>query len=153
MQTKLKNLITGASISRNFKQADRFLEAEIQKEDVVFLYANRGEYWFHEKSDKSKRFSLNEDQAGEQKEFLKPQMTVEAQRYKESVVRIVLPIKMEYIVKEAPPAIRGNTADGGSKTVTLETGAQVQTPLFIEEGDIVRVNTEKGEYVERVSKK
>jgi len=152
LQTKLKNLVTGATLSRNFKQADHFEEVGIEKEEVVFVYKNKEEYWFHEKNDKSKRFSLREEQVGEQKNFLKPDQAVEAQKYDGTIIRIVLPIKMEYIVTEAPPNIRGNTAEGGGKTVTIETGAKIQTPLFIEAGDTIRVNTEKGEYVERVKK-
>ena len=152
LQTKLKNLVTGATISRNFKQADHFEEVQVEKEEVVFIYKSGDEYWFHEKHDKSKRFSLSENQVGEQKNFLKPNTTIEAEKYNDKIIRIVLPIKMEYIVTDAPPTIRGNTADGGTKTVTIESGAQIQTPLFIETGDTIRVNTERGEYVERVKK-
>ena len=72
--------------------------------------------------------------------------------FQDKIINVRLPIKMDYKVIEAPPAIRGNTAQGGSKTVTLETGAQIQAPLFINEGDIVRVNTQTGEYDERIEK-
>ena len=152
LQTKLKNLITGTTIARNFKQADHFEGVEIEKEEVVFIYKSGNEYWFHMKDDKSNRFSLREEQVGEQRNFLKQNQAMEAQKYNDTIIRIVLPIKMEYIVTEAPPTIRGNTADGGTKTVTIETGAQIQTPLFIETGDTIRVNTEKSEYAERVKR-
>lgn len=84
---------------------------------------------------------------------MKPNMTVEALVFDEKIIGIKIPIKMELRVTEAPPAVKGNTAQGGSKLITLETGATLNAPLFINEGDTVRINTETGEYVERVDKK
>jgi len=84
---------------------------------------------------------------------MKPNMIVEALVFDEKIIGIKLPIKMDLKVTEAPPAVKGNTAQGGSKQITLETGATLFAPLFINEGDIVRINTETGEYVERVDKK
>jgi len=152
LQTKIKNLITRATISRNFKQADRFEEVEIEKKDAVFIYEGHGGYWFHYAEDKSNRFSLTEDLISEEKRFLKSDLAVQVHTYKEKVIRIVLPVKIEYTVTEAPPVMRGNTSEGGNKTVIIETGATIQTPLFIEEGDTILVNTETGEYVERIKK-
>lgn len=152
LQTKIKNLMTGATVSRNFKQADKFEEADVQRKKFVFLYTHRGEYCFVEEKDKSKRVMLPEDEMGDQRNFLKPQTVVEAEFFNEKILRIILPIKMDLRVTEAPPSIKGNTAQGGTKTVTLETGATVQAPLFVNMGDIVRVNTESGEYVERMEK-
>jgi elongation factor P len=84
---------------------------------------------------------------------MKPNMTVEALVFDEKIIGVKVPIKMDLVVKEAPPAVKGNTAQGGTKTITLETGATVQAPLFVNEGDIVRINTVEGIYVERVDKK
>ncbi len=152
MQTKMKSLTTGKVIENNFQQSDTFEEADITKKKVKFLYANKGEYWFSEENDPSKRFNLAEDILGEIAKFLKTNTLVEAMLWNEDVITITIPVKMEFKVKEAPPSIRGNTVTGGMKQVTLETGAIINTPLFINEGDMIKVNTETGEYVERVSK-
>lgn len=152
LQTKIKNLMSGSTVSRNFKQADKFEEADVQRKKYVFLYEHRGEYCFVDENDKSKRVMLSQDQVGSQKNFLKPQTSVEIEFFGDEILRIVLPIKMDLKVTEAPPSIKGDTAQGGTKAVTLETGAIVQTPLFVNMGDTVRVNTESGEYVERVEK-
>lgn len=152
IQTKLKNLKTGQVLARNFKPSDTFEEAEIEKRKVKFLYGHRGEYWFCEEANPKNRFQLTADVLGDAVHFLKPNTIVEDLNLKDEVLNITLPIKMDFKVTEAPPAVRGNTAQGGTKTVTIETGAQIVVPLFINEGDIVRVNTVTGEYVERVEK-
>lgn len=152
IQTKLKNLKTGQVLSRNFKPADQFPEADIEKQKVKYLYHHRDEYWFSEESNPKNRFQLNEEQLGEIIHFLKPNTTVEALNFDGIIITVTLPIKMDFKVTEAPPAIRGNTAQGGTKTVTIETGAKITAPLFINEGDIIKINTQTGEYVERVEK-
>lgn len=151
-QTKLRNLVTGAVILRNFKQSETFEEAEIEYVNVKFLYSHRGEFWFCEENNPKNRFALAESVIGEQTKYLKPNTVVEAARFNEKIINVELPIKMDFKVTEAPPAIRGNTAQGGTKVVKLETGAEINAPLFINEGDIVRVNTRTGQYVERVKK-
>ena len=89
---------------------------------------------------------------GGAKDFLKKDLEVVALKWNGQIIAIELPIKVDYVVAEAPPAVRGDTAQGGTKQVELETGYKVLTPLFIETGDTIRVNTETGEYMERVSK-
>ena len=152
IQTKLKNLKTGAVLARNFKPADTFEKADIEKQKVKYLYSHRDEYWFAEADNPANRFKLSEEQIGDQTHFLKPNTIVEALNFKGAILNITLPIKMDFKVIEAPPAIRGNTAQGGTKTITIETGAQIVIPLFINENDIIRVNTTTGEYVERMKK-
>ncbi|MCL4437703.1 elongation factor P, partial [Patescibacteria group bacterium] len=131
---------------------DYFEEANIERNEAVFIYANKGEYWFHEKGNPGNRFSLKAEVIGEGANFLKPQTEVEMVIFNGKVINVIMPIKMDFKVVEAPPAIRGNTAQGGSKQITLEGGAKISAPLFIEEGDLVRINTQTGEYVERVEK-
>ncbi|MEK7568786.1 MAG: elongation factor P, partial [Patescibacteria group bacterium] len=84
--------------------------------------------------------------------FLKANTIVTAMVFDEKIIGVRLPIKVDLLVKEAPPAVRGNTVQGGTKEVTLETGATIYTPMFINEGDLIRVNTETGEYADRVEK-
>jgi elongation factor P len=150
VQTKIRNLMTGKILDRNFQASDSFEEAEIEKRHAIFIYQAKGQYWFHEEGNVKARFALDADMVGEQGQFLKPDTRVMTVVYDDKVIRIEIPIKMEFKVVEAPPAIRGNTAQGGTKQVTLEGGAKINVPLFVNEGDEIRVNTTTGEYVERV---
>ncbi len=151
-QLKLRNLLSGKIVPMGAQQSDEFEEAEIEAAQVVFIYARGDEYWFHEKNDKSKRFSLSSDLLGSAAGFLKSGTEVLAEKFEGRVIGVQLPIKMDLKVAEAPPSIRGNTSQGGTKVVVLETGAKVSTPLFINAGDVIRVNTETGEYAERMQK-
>lgn len=151
-QTKLKSLKTGRVIEQTFHQNENAVEADLEKKTIVFIYENRGVYWFHEAGNPSQRFELSRDVLGDQVAFIKPKSEVEAVVFNDEIIGVKIPIKVELLVKEAAPAIKGNTVQGGSKEVILETGAKLQVPMFINEGDVVRINTESGEYTERVSK-
>lgn len=151
-QTKLRNLKTGKVTEVSFHQSETVSEADIEKETVTFLYENRGEYWFSEEGNPKNRFTFSADTVGSAGRFLKQNSPVEIKRFEGEVIGVTLPIKMDLKVKEAPPAIKGNTVQGGTKQVVLETGASVNVPMFINEGDVVRINTETGDYVERVTK-
>lgn len=148
--TKLRNMITGRVTENSFHQSEKVEEADIETKDINFIYERNGEYWFHEASDKSKRFSLSADQMGAGYQFLKSDTEIKAMIFNDKIIGVKLPIKVELKVVEAPPAVKGNTAQGATKSIKLETGASVNAPLFINEGDTIRVNTETGEYVERV---
>ena len=150
LQAKIKNLITGNVISKTFHPSDIFEEAEISKIEVKFLYAHRDRYVFSEKENPTKRFDLTAEQIGEPGKFLKPDQIVEGIIFRNKVINISLPIKINLKVIEAPPGIKGGRAEPGTKTVTLETGAKINVPLFIEQGDIIEINTGTGEYVRRV---
>lgn len=152
-QTKLRHLITGKVTEQAFHQAEKAQEADLSTKPVKYLYTNRGEWWFCAEKNPGERFKLEEDTLGPGRQFLKPNMIIDALVFDEKIISIRIPIKMDLVVKEAPPAVRGNTAQGGSKQITLETGAVINAPLFVNEGDVVRINTETGEYVERVDKK
>lgn len=153
MQTRIKNLLTGKIVERNFQQSDYFEEADIQKKEVKFLYSHRDEFWFSEVDDQSKRFKLGENIISEVSHFLKPNTLILALLFNGVIINIELPVKMDFKVIEAPPSTRGNTAQGGTKQVKLETGIMMDVPLFINEGDTIKVNTQTGEYTERVEKK
>ena len=152
-QTKLRHLITGRVTEQAFHQMEKVNEAELSTKEVKFLYHNKGKYWFCAANNPSDRFELDDEIIGVAGQFLKPNSVIEAVVFDEKIISVRIPIKVELVVKEAPPAVRGNTAQGGTKQIVLETGATVNAPLFINEGDIVRVNTELGQYVERVDKK
>ncbi|HAM95759.1 elongation factor P [Candidatus Azambacteria bacterium RIFCSPHIGHO2_01_46_10] len=151
-QTKIKNLINGKIVERTFHQNDKLEEAEITRSQVKYLYNSRGQYFFCEPENPQNRFTLTQDQLDESVKFFKPNTLVDAVSFQDKIINISLPIKIDLKIAEAPPGIKGDTAQGGSKTVILETGAQISVPLFINAGDVVKINTETGEYVERVEK-
>ncbi len=152
VQTKIRNLITGKVVAHTFQPSDSLKEAEIEKETIKFVYEHRREYFFQKPSDPKSRFQLSEELIGDKAKYLKPNIEVVAYKFNEKVINVKLPVKIDYLVKEAPPGFKGDTATGGTKSVTLENGLQIQVPLFIGEGDIVRVNTESGIYTERAEK-
>lgn len=152
-KTKIKSLISGKVIEKVFHVSDKAQEADLETQKIKYLYTNKGEYWFCEESKPSNRFTLEENVIGDAIRFVSQNSIVNALMYNEKVIGLKIPIKLDLVVKDAPPAVRGNTSQGGTKQVTLESGAMIYTPLFINEGDTVRINTETGEYTERVDKK
>ena len=151
-QTKIRNLINGKVIYRSFHHSDTLEEAEIQKFKAKFVYGHKGKYVFSEMNDASKRFELSVEQVGEGIQFLKSNEVIDGLRFEGNVINISLPVKVQLRVTEAPPGLKGDSAKGGTKLVTLETGATVQAPLFIETGDVLEINTDTGEYSKRVEK-
>lgn len=147
--TKLRNLITGRMTENSFHVSEKVEEAEIESMDIQFIYEAKNEYWFHQVGNPGKRFALTQDQVGTPGKFLKKNEVAKAMIFDEKIIGVKMPIKVELKVVEAPPGTKGNTAQGGSKQVKVETGAYVNTPLFINEGDVIRINTDTGEYVER----
>ncbi len=152
-QTKIKNLINGRVLSKTFKPADQFEEAEIEYQELKYIYHHRGMYHFCHSKNPSQRFAVEEAIVGNEGHFLKKESLVRALFFEDKIRSIDLPIKIELEVIEAPPNIKGNSAQSLFKMITLETGVQIKAPLFIEAGDIVRVNTKTGDYVERTVKK
>ncbi|MEK7669359.1 MAG: hypothetical protein AAB350_02095 [Patescibacteria group bacterium] len=148
--TKLRNLISGRVTEYSFHQSEKAEEAEIEYKDIKFIYAQKGEYWFHEDGNPAKRFTLKEEQIGYGYKFLKKDAIAKAMVFDEKIIGMKLPIKVELKVVEAPPNMKGNTAQGGNKVVKVETGVSVNAPLFINVGDTIVINTENGEYVSRV---
>lgn len=152
--TKLKNLITGRVAEISFASSDKVEEADITTRPAKFLYRNKNEVWFCDPKDPSKRFALAEEIVGDRIRFVKTNTEIELIVFtdeddEEHIIGVKLPIKVELTVTEAPPNVKGGTVTGGTKTVTLETGATINVPLFIEAGETIRINTETGEYVER----
>ena len=128
----------------------RLEEAEIEKIRIKFLYLHRDRFFFSEENNPSTRFDLPKDIIGDSADFLKQNQIVDGLRFENKIINISLPIKTHLKVTEAPPGAKGDRAQSGNKVVTLESGAQINAPLFIEVGDIIEVNTETREYVRRV---
>ncbi len=151
MQTKIKNLITGNIIEKNFSASEYFDQADIQKEKLVFVYKQGDKCIFHHIDNKSKRITVDASIVNASN-LLKENTEVTGMYFNEKIFSVYPPIKVSLKIKDAPPSIKGNTAVGGNKKIVLETGAVIDTPLFINTGDIVSVNTQTGEYVERIEK-
>jgi len=148
LRTKLKNLETGAILTKTFQGSDKVAEAEVETKKAQYLYQNDNTFYFMD-TISYEQFELNEKVIGDNAKYLKEGTDVSLLYFDERPINIDLPIKMTFEVTEAPPSTKGNTADGGSKQVTIETGAQISTPLFIKAGDKIKVNTTTGEYAER----
>ena len=156
-KTKLKSLMNGRVIEHTFHMSDKVHEADMSRKKIVYIYSKGLEHWFHSEGNPGDRFTVEDDVVGNAKNYIQERDLVEAIIFtndedEEQIIGFKLPIKMELEVVEAPPAIKGNTATGGDKLVTTKTGLKVTAPLFINVGDVIAVNTESGEYTERVSK-
>ncbi len=150
LQVKLKNLKTGNLLSRTLRPSESFEEADISKMTIKFLYRNKGQYFFCEENNPKNRFGLDEDKLSSGARFLKEGELAEGILFNNEIINIVPPIKILLKVVDAPPGLKGDRAQAGTKIVGLETGAEIAAPLFIKEGDVVEVNSEMGEYVRRV---
>ena len=152
VQARIRDLASGKITDLAVQPSDYFEEAAIEKRPLAFLYGHRGDFVFAEPGKPEKRFTLKEEALGDAKKWLKPNTEVTAVFFNDALITFSVPVKMDLKVTDAPPGIQGDRSQGGAKAVTLETGAVVQTPLFINVGDVIRVNTETGEYDERVQK-
>jgi elongation factor P len=148
LRTKLKNLETGALVTKTFQGSDKVKEAEVDTKKAQYLYQDGDTFYFMD-NESYEQFELGKKIIGDDAKYLKEGVEVSLLYFDERIINIELPIKMTFEVIEAPPAVKGNTADGGSKQVTIETGAQITTPLFIKQGDKIKVNTTSGEYAEK----
>lgn len=151
-QTKLRHLVSGKVVEISFHQNETMQEADVGKMTANYLYTNRGESWFAEEGNAKNRFAFPEDAVHDRVQWLSSNAVVDVVTYEDKPITIKIPVKVELEVKEAPPNAKGDTATGGTKPVTLSTGAVVNTPLFINSGDVIRINTDTGDYVERVNK-
>ncbi len=151
LRTKLRNLKTGATFDQTFKSSDKFDEAPLERKSCQYLYQEGSARMFMDTAN-FEQFSLNDEQIGEKTRFLKEGELLQVIFYEGSPVSVTFPIKMEFVVTHAEPGVKGDTAQGGTKPVVLETGTSIVAPLFIKTGDVIRVNTDEATYVERVNK-
>ena len=148
MKTKLKNLITGAVKEETFQGNDKVEEASISFRKAQFLYANGGEYDFMDQ-ETFDQVSFTKAQLGDTALFLQDGMNIDIQYFNGNAINVQLPTKMTFTITETDPGVRGDTATGGTKPATLETGYVIKVPLFVNKGEKVVINTLTGEYVER----
>jgi elongation factor P len=151
LQMKVRNLITGAVTPKTAQPRDSFEEADVEEKEAKFIYGNKGKFVFSDADNSSNRFELSSEQIGAKADFLKPNQEVTTIIFDDKVINVIIPIKVQLKVTEVPPGIKGDRAQGGTKSVELETGAKINVPLFIDENDIIEINTESGEYVRRMN--
>ncbi len=149
LKTKLKNLINDSVLEKTFQGNDKAEEAVTEKKKVNFLYKDEAEAYFMD-NETYEQFSLSIDQVGEKMKFLKDGTDVDIMYFNNKPITLDLPVKIEIKVVSAPPGVKGNSAGNVTKMVKLETGVEISAPMFVNEGDVIRVNTDTGEYVERV---
>jgi len=148
LKTKLKNLISGSILDKTFQGNDKAEEADIEKKKANFMYKDDAQAYFMDNAS-YEQFSLDIEQLGDKIKFLKEGTDVDVLYFDAKPVSIDIPIKVDLKVISAPPGVKGNSAGNVTKTVDLETGASINVPMFINSGDIIRINTDTGEYVER----
>ena len=149
LRSKIKNLLTGAVLDITFKGNEKFDEAEMSRSKATFTYKAGGKFNFMDSSN-FEQFELNKEQIGTQADFLCDGVEVDVLSWNDKPINIDLPNKVDLKVIEAPPAIKGNSAGAVTKQIILESGAKLNAPIFVKAGDLVKVNTQTGEYVERV---
>ncbi len=149
IRTKIRNMRTGVIIPRNFLDGHRFEEAAVERRTAQYIY-NDGQFYYFMDSETYDQLSVNAERIGKRAGFLKDGMEITLTLFENEVLSIELPATVELEVVESERAVAGDTATGASKTVVCETGLRVQVPLFIEVGDVIRVDTERGEYLTRV---
>ncbi len=148
---KLKNMMTGYTMDRTYRSGDKFEPANLDEVHMQYLYNDAEGYHFMDLNS-YEQITLTEEQVGDAKNFLQDNMEVDILFFRGTPISISLPTFVELKVIEAMPGVKGDTATGATKPVTLETGHKIQVPLFIEEGDILKIDTRTGEYVERAKK-
>jgi len=151
VRTKLKSLLTGKILEHTFRSGERVKSPDIEEKEVQYLYNDGENYYFMDK-ESYWQFELAEDQLVDSKDFLQENITLTVLFHNNNPVGVQLPTFVELRIDRTEPGVRGDTASGGTKPAKLESGAVVQVPLFLEEGDIIKIDTRTGEYIERITK-
>ncbi len=152
VRTKLRNIETGAVFEKTFRAGEKVKKAHLEEKEMEFLYRSEDQFFFMDR-ETFEQTAIHANDLGEGIiKFLKENMALKVKYYQGRAVTIELPTFVELEVTRTDPGLKGNTVSGGTKPAGLETGAEINVPLFINEGDIVKVDTRSGDYIERVSK-
>lgn len=149
VRTKIKNIITGSVVERTFRPTEKMPKAHIERKDMEYSY-NDGDLYYFMDQETFDMIPIGKDQVGDSLKFVKENMICKILSYKGNVFGIEPPTFVELAISETEPGFKGDTATGATKPATLETGAVIQVPLFVDGSDIIRVDTRTGEYMERV---
>lgn len=152
MRTKMKNLISGLVHEETFRSEEKLETPDLQYKDMLYVYAQDGQYEFIDQESYD-QVAMSADQLGEVVDFLKEQTIYTVLYFNDRPIAVNPPLFMELSVVETVPGVKGDTAQGGSKPAKLETGLTLQVPLFVNEGDILKIDTRDSKYIERVNKK
>lgn len=148
VRTKIRNVITGSVVERTFNPSEKFPPAYVERRDMQYLYKDGDLYYFMD-NETYENVPINEDKLGDNFKFVKENTDVKVLSYKGVVFGVEPPFFLELEVTKTDPGFKGDTATNATKPATLETGAEIRVPLFIDEGDKIRVDTRTGEYMER----
>ncbi|MCA9562412.1 MAG: elongation factor P [Myxococcales bacterium] len=151
VKTKFKSLISGNVLERNFRSGDKVEKADVVDREMQYLYKD-ATHWVFMDTSNYEQAQLSEVQVGEAKDFLKENETVNILFHKGNAISLDLPNFVELQVVQTDPGVKGDTAQGGTKPATLETGGVIMVPLYLNEGELVRVDTRTGQFAERVNK-
>ena len=149
VRTKYKNIITGSVLEKSFRPTEKFPTARIERVDMQYLYNDGGLYYFMN-VETFDQVGLTEEQVGDSLKFVKENEMVKICSHNGNVFAIEPPLFVELVVTETEPGFAGNTAQGATKPATVETGAQVMVPLFVNQGDKLKIDTRTGDYLSRV---
>ena len=149
VRTKYKNIITGAVLEKSFRPTEKFPAARIERKDMQYLY-NDGELYYFMDNETFEQIGLNTDTVGDSLKFVKENETVKVCSHNGNVFAVEPPLFVELEITETEPGFKGDTAQGASKPATVETGATVSVPLFVNQGDKIKIDTRTGEYLSRV---
>jgi elongation factor P len=147
--TRIKSLVSGNVIDMTFRSGDKVDKPDLEERDMQFLYETSGEFHFMDTNNYEQLF-LNAEQLGDSKDYLKENLVIKALFHNKRPIGIEVPMFVELKVVKTEPGVRGDTATGATKPATLESGAVIQVPLFVEEGDVLRIDTRTREYITRV---
>lgn len=148
VRTKIRNVISGAVVERTFNPSDKYPPAFVERKEMQYLYNDGGLYYFMD-NETYENVPISENILGDSFRFIKENMDVKVLSYKGNVFGVEPPFFVELAVTETDPGFKGDTATNATKPAVLETGAEIRVPLFIEEGDLIRIDTRTGEYMER----
>ena len=149
VRTKLKNIISGGVVEKTFRPTEKFENAHIDRVDMQYLYSDGDLYYFMDVNTYD-QIALNQDQIGDALKFVKENEMVKICSYKGNVFSVEPPLFVELEVTDTEPGFKGDTATGATKPATVETGATVNVPLFVDQGDKIKIDTRTGEYLSRV---
>ena len=147
-KVKLRDINAGHTIERSFQSDDRLVRARLEERQMQYLY-NDGDLYYFMDQENYEQMPLTQEQLGDALDYLKEGNAVEVSSYKDKIIGVTLPITVELEITETDPGFKGDTATAGTKPARLETGVTIQVPLFINEGDVIKVDTRTGTYIER----
>ena len=147
-RTKLKNIVNGGIVEKSFRPTEKFENAMIERRDMQYLYEDSGLYYFMD-MESYEQIAVNADTVGDSLKFVKDNEVVKVCSHEGNVFSIDPPLSVELLITETEPGFKGDTTTGATKPATVETGAQVNVPLFVEQGDKIKIDTRTGEYLSR----